>query len=110
MPSPRSPLANLHCRILFSYRQNFPSTRWTERPFYNLLWFLTEPWIGYIHLVNLDSLPFRFKGSSANMAPTQTMHHHRSTTKVSHKPFKSKHASKSALKDQAKGMKTPKDP
>ncbi|KAJ5089741.1 Ribosome biogenesis protein tsr1 [Penicillium argentinense] len=37
------------------------------------------------------------------MAPTQ-VHHHRSTTKVSHKPFKSgKHASKSALKDQAKG-------
>ncbi|KAJ6160769.1 Ribosome biogenesis protein tsr1 [Penicillium chermesinum] len=36
------------------------------------------------------------------MAPTQTVHHHRSTTKVSHKPFKSKHASKSALKDQAK--------
>jgi hypothetical protein len=53
---------------------------------------------------NLDSLPFRFKGSSANMAPTQTVHHHRNTTKVSHKPFKSKHASKSALKDQQKGQ------
>ncbi|CAG7916296.1 unnamed protein product [Penicillium olsonii] len=38
------------------------------------------------------------------MAPAQTVHHHRSTTKVSHKPYKSKHASKSALKDQAKGM------
>ncbi|KAJ5991087.1 hypothetical protein N7499_011631 [Penicillium canescens] len=37
------------------------------------------------------------------MAPSQTVHHHRSTTKVSHKPYKSKHASKSALKDQAKG-------
>jgi hypothetical protein len=37
------------------------------------------------------------------MAPAQTVHHHRSTTKVSHKPYKSKHASKSALKDQAKG-------
>lgn len=36
------------------------------------------------------------------MAPTQ-VHHHRSTTKVSHKPYKSKHASKSALKDQQKG-------
>ncbi|CAI7573853.1 unnamed protein product [Penicillium manginii] len=36
------------------------------------------------------------------MAPTQ-VHSHRSTTKVSHKPFKSKHASKSALKDLAKG-------
>lgn len=30
-------------------------------------------------------------------------HHHRSTTKVDHKPFKSKHATKSALKDAAKG-------
>lgn len=38
------------------------------------------------------------------MAPTQTVHHHRNTTKVSHKPYKSKHASKNALKDQAKGM------
>jgi pre-rRNA-processing protein TSR1 len=38
------------------------------------------------------------------MAPAQTVHHHRSTTKVSHKPYKSKHASKSALKDKAKGM------
>ncbi|KAJ5173359.1 Ribosome biogenesis protein tsr1 [Penicillium capsulatum] len=37
------------------------------------------------------------------MAPTQTVHHHRSTTKVSQKPFKTKHASKSALKDKAKG-------
>lgn len=38
------------------------------------------------------------------MAPTQTVHHHRSTTKTSHKPFKSKHASKGALKDINKGM------
>ncbi|KAF4173975.1 hypothetical protein CNMCM8927_009642 [Aspergillus lentulus] len=37
------------------------------------------------------------------MAPTQTVHHHRSTTKTSHKPYKSKHASKSALKDINKG-------
>lgn len=37
------------------------------------------------------------------MAPAQTVHHHRSTTKVSQKPFKTKHASKSALKDKAKG-------
>ncbi|EAW18850.1 small subunit rRNA maturation protein TSR1 [Aspergillus fischeri NRRL 181] len=37
------------------------------------------------------------------MAPTQTVHHHRSTTKTSHKAFKSKHASKSALKDINKG-------
>ncbi|KAK5404647.1 ribosome biogenesis protein tsr1 [Exophiala xenobiotica] len=38
------------------------------------------------------------------MAPTMTsVHHHRSTTKQEHKPFKSRHASKSALKDAAKG-------
>ncbi|KAJ9261669.1 hypothetical protein DTO212C5_8241 [Paecilomyces variotii] len=38
------------------------------------------------------------------MAPiTQSGHHHRSTTKVSHKAFKSKHATKGALKEQAKG-------
>ncbi|KAJ5899339.1 pre-rRNA processing protein Tsr1 [Penicillium taxi] len=37
------------------------------------------------------------------MAPTQTVHHHRNTTKAANKPFKTKHASKSALKDAAKG-------
>ncbi|KAL2829351.1 hypothetical protein BJY01DRAFT_125001 [Aspergillus pseudoustus] len=38
------------------------------------------------------------------MAPISTgQHHHRSTTKVSHKAFKTGHASKRALKDQAKG-------
>ncbi|EXJ77006.1 hypothetical protein A1O3_10163 [Capronia epimyces CBS 606.96] len=38
------------------------------------------------------------------MAPiTTSAHHHRSTTKVDHKPFKSRFASKSALKDKAKG-------
>lgn len=30
-------------------------------------------------------------------------HHHRSTTKAANKPFKTRHASKSALKDRAKG-------
>lgn len=51
----------------------------------------------------LDSLPFRFKGSGgANMAPTQT-HHHRSTTKKANKSYKSRHASKGALKEQDKG-------
>ncbi|PNS16844.1 Ribosome bioproteinsis protein tsr1 [Sphaceloma murrayae] len=30
-------------------------------------------------------------------------HHHRSTTKVSHKPFKSKHLSKGAIKEKQKG-------
>lgn len=37
------------------------------------------------------------------MAPTQ-VHHHRSTTKSANKPYKTKHASKGALKEQAKGM------
>ncbi|GES57159.1 pre-rRNA processing protein Tsr1 [Aspergillus terreus] len=37
------------------------------------------------------------------MAPTQTVHHHRSTTKTSHKPYKSRHASKSSIKDKEKG-------
>ncbi|KAL4870135.1 hypothetical protein BDV12DRAFT_166657 [Aspergillus spectabilis] len=38
------------------------------------------------------------------MAPTSTVqHHHRSTTKTSHKAYKTGHASKRALKDQAKG-------
>ncbi|KAL4820198.1 hypothetical protein BDW67DRAFT_114269 [Aspergillus spinulosporus] len=38
------------------------------------------------------------------MAPTSTVqHHHRSTTKTTHKPYKSGHASKRSLKDQAKG-------
>ncbi|KAL2820438.1 hypothetical protein BJX63DRAFT_380781 [Aspergillus granulosus] len=38
------------------------------------------------------------------MAPISTgQHHHRSTTKVSHKAFKTGHASKRALKDKAKG-------
>lgn len=35
------------------------------------------------------------------MAPIE--HHHRSTTKTSHKPFKSKHLTKSALKEKSKG-------
>lgn len=62
------------------------------------------------YAVNLaSSLPFRFKAGgdgnrSANMASTVAIqHHHRSTTKTDHKPFKSRHASKSALKNQAKG-------
>ncbi|QIW97328.1 hypothetical protein AMS68_002846 [Peltaster fructicola] len=36
-------------------------------------------------------------------APTGDQHHHRSTTKQSHKPFKSRHASKSELKERSKG-------
>lgn len=52
------------------------------------------------------SLPLRFKaGSTANMAPilAGAHHHHRSTTKQTQKSFKSRFASKSALKDLAKG-------
>lgn len=53
------------------------------------------------------SIPYRFKagaGSSSNMAPTlSSTHHHRSTTKTSQKPYKSRFTSKSALKDLAKG-------
>jgi pre-rRNA-processing protein TSR1 len=42
------------------------------------------------------------------MAATQTqVHHHRSTTKHEHKSYKSKFASKGALKDQAKGADSP---
>ncbi|KAK5136826.1 hypothetical protein LTR08_001748 [Meristemomyces frigidus] len=37
------------------------------------------------------------------MAPIPSDHHHRSTTKASNKSFKTRHASKSALKDRAKG-------
>lgn len=36
------------------------------------------------------------------MAPL-TEHHHRNTTKISHKPFKSRHATKSLIRDLAKG-------
>ncbi|KAK5175215.1 ribosome biogenesis protein tsr1 [Saxophila tyrrhenica] len=39
----------------------------------------------------------------APINPSSGAHHHRSTTKVSNKAFKTRHASKSALKDQAKG-------
>ena len=52
------------------------------------------------------SLTLRFKAGGsgyAAMAPTNTAHHHRNTTKLDHKPFKSRFASKSALKDRAKG-------
>ena len=37
------------------------------------------------------------------MAPLTEVHHHRNTTKVSHKPFKSRHATKSLIKEIAKG-------
>lgn len=37
------------------------------------------------------------------MAPATGQHHHRSTTKQAQKPFKSRHATKSSIKDAAKG-------
>ena len=37
------------------------------------------------------------------MAPTGESHHHRNTTKVSHKAFKSRHSTKGFLKDLSKG-------
>ncbi|KAI4127721.1 MAG: hypothetical protein LQ347_004480, partial [Umbilicaria vellea] len=40
------------------------------------------------------------------MAPIVEAHHHRSTTKASHKPFKSKHSTKGFLKEMSKGTPT----
>ncbi|KAL8768169.1 MAG: hypothetical protein Q9209_005560 [Squamulea sp. 1 TL-2023] len=37
------------------------------------------------------------------MAPQTEPHHHRSTTKIPHKPFKSRHATKSYIKELTKG-------
>lgn len=53
-------------------------------------------------VLKLAAIPFRFK-AGGGMAPMAEQHHHRSTTKVYHKPFKSKHATKGAIKDLAKG-------
>jgi pre-rRNA-processing protein TSR1 len=47
-----------------------------------------------------SNLPFRFQAGST---PLPAAHHHRSTTKVSNRPFKSRHATKGALKEKAKG-------
>ncbi|KAK4634255.1 Ribosome biogenesis protein tsr1 [Fulvia fulva] len=54
----------------------------------------------------MSVLPYRFKAGndskpSTNMA--QDQHHHRSTTKSTNKPFKTKHATKGALKEKSKG-------
>lgn len=43
-----------------------------------------------------------FRKDTFTMAPGE--HHHRSTTKQAHKPYKSKHMSKGAIKDKNKGM------
>ncbi|KAF2872925.1 hypothetical protein BDV95DRAFT_490767 [Massariosphaeria phaeospora] len=60
--------------------------------------------------VTVASIPFRFKAggnstgnSPSNMAPLAAQHHHRSTTKQAQKTFKSRHATKSALKERSKG-------
>ena len=37
------------------------------------------------------------------MAPTPEAHHHRSSSKINHKPFKSRHATKGFIKELAKG-------
>lgn len=49
------------------------------------------------------AIPFRFKSGGEVMAPNPEPHHHRNTTKQSHKPFKSRHATKSLIKEIAKG-------
>ena len=54
-------------------------------------------------LTSAMAIPFRFKAGSAVMAPSPEPHHHRTTTKQSHKPFKSRHATKSLIKEIAKG-------
>jgi len=55
-----------------------------------------------VTIEKLASIPFRFK-AGGTMAPLPEMHHHRNTTKVSHKPYKSKHATKGLIKDLKKG-------
>jgi pre-rRNA-processing protein TSR1 len=58
-----------------------------------------------------SSIPFRFKaGGSGNGKMAPENHHHRSTTKQSKKGFKSRHATKSALKEVSKGMDRPHAP
>jgi pre-rRNA-processing protein TSR1 len=54
---------------------------------------------------NLASIPFRFKaGGDGKMPAPVAVHSHRSTTKVSHKAFKARKATKGALKEISKGM------
>lgn len=57
--------------------------------------------------LTLASIPFRFKAGGdgrGSMPSTVTAHSHRSTTKSSNKAFKSRKATKGALKELAKGM------
>jgi hypothetical protein len=50
------------------------------------------------------SIPYRFKAGGDGNMPSTVQHSHRSTTKASHKPFKSRKASKGALKEISKGL------
>lgn len=50
----------------------------------------------------VTSIPYRFKSGGTTVTAMEG-HHHRSTTKVPHKPFKSKFASKGSIKDLSKG-------
>jgi hypothetical protein len=54
--------------------------------------------------VKVASLPFRFKADAKMPGAVGGGHSHRATTKVSHKPFKSRKATKGQLRDAAKGM------
>ena len=58
----------------------------------------------FLSAYKVASLPFRFKSGGDGKMPASVMSHsHRPTTKSSHKPFKSKHATKSSLRNAAKG-------
>jgi hypothetical protein len=50
-----------------------------------------------------SALPFRFKAGGGGQSAEG--HHHRSSTKVAHKAFKSRHASKGSIKALLKGVK-----
>ena len=54
--------------------------------------------------INVASLPFRFKAGSEAKMPAAVGHSHRPTTKVSHKGFKSRKATKGDLRERSKGM------
>lgn len=53
-------------------------------------------------IIKVASIPFRFK-AGGSMAPILETHSHRNTTRISHKPFKSRHATKGLIKDLSKG-------
>lgn len=56
-------------------------------------------------VAKVESLPFRFKaGGEGKMSSAAVAHSHRPTTKVSHKGFKSRKATKSDLRERSKGI------